>query len=231
MTLKTWIKEHAPEPVMERYYDVRLAGLPRHHRIIYRDTLLNPLNLYFLEELARRIRQHDIPGDFVECGVYRGGSAGLLGFEAIRSPMRKLWLFDAFAGMPEAGELDDHLSHEIVGQYVGSERQTRRILKRIGVPNDRFELISGWFEDTLPQLNKPAVSLLHVDCDFYDPVKLVLEQFWPHVSLGGYVVLNDYGAFAGCRAATDEFLAVAAPGIEPTFIDRAAVYLEKPVAI
>jgi O-methyltransferase len=226
--MKDFAKRHMPERLLERYYDFRLMGLPRHHRVVRPHTLLTPINLLFLEELARRIREQGVPGDFVECGVYQGGSAGILGFEVRRSPGRRLWLFDSFAGMPDASEHDDDLSHRIAGQYVGSERQTRRILERIGVAEDRYEIVAGWLEDTLPGLAKPEIALLHVDCDFYDPVRLCLEQLYPHVSRGGYVVLNDYGAFEGCRRATDEYLARQAVVLKPTFIDRAAVYLQKP---
>ena len=59
------------------------------------------------------------------------------------------------------------------------------------------------------------MSLLHVDCDFYNPVKLTLETFYPHMEPNGFVILNDYGGFAGCRAATDEFLGSRGPEISP----------------
>lgn len=121
-------------------------------------------------------------------------------------------------------------SHQIATGYVGSEANTRRIMRRLGVPEDRYRIVVGWLEDTLPGLDKPPVALLHVDTDFYDPVKLSLEQFYPHVSPGGYVVLNDYGVFAGCRRATDEFLAEHEPGVEVVAIDPVASYFRKPPA-
>ncbi len=207
---------------------MRLAGLPRRHRLVYPYTLVNPIQILFLEELCRRIREAGIAGDFVECGVYKGGSAGVLGFQAIQSPSRRLWLFDSFAGMPEPGEKDDAAARQIAGGYVGSERNTRRILRRLGVPEERYRLVVGRLEDTLPALDKPPVALLHVDCDFYDPVKLSLEQLYRHVTPGGYVVLNDYGVFGGCRRATDEFLAEREPGTEPIPIDAIASYFQKP---
>jgi O-methyltransferase len=153
--------------------------------------------MLYLEELCRRVGEEGISGDFVECGVYRGGSAGILGLEAMRSPDRRLWLFDAFAGMPEPSDRDDEGAATIAGGFVGSEADTHRILERLGVQKDRYTLVVGWLEDTLPGLEKPEVALLHVDTDFHDPAKLALEQFYPHVSPGGYVVLNDYGRSRG----------------------------------
>jgi O-methyltransferase len=180
-----------------------------------------------MEELCRRVGDERIPGDLVECGVYRGGSAGILGLEAMRSD-RRLWLFDAFAGMPAAGERDDPGAETIATGFVGSEGDTHRVLERLGVPPDRYTLVVGWLEETLPKLEKPPVALLHIDTDFHDPVKVALEQFYPHVSPGGYVVLNDYGAFEGCRLATDEFLAEHEPGAELIPMDPIAAYFRKP---
>jgi O-methyltransferase len=181
-----------------------------------------------MDELCRRVGEEGIRGDFVECGVYRGGSAGILGLEATRSPDRHLWLFDAFAGMPAPGERDDSAAETIATGFVGSEADTRRVLERLGIPPDRYTLVVGWLEETLPELEKPPVALLHIDTDFHDPVKIALEQFYPHVSPGGYVVLNDYGAFEGCRLATDGFLAEHEPGAELIPMDPIAAYFRKP---
>lgn len=165
-----------------------------------------------------------MPGDIVE-----GASAGILGLQALEPPDRRLWLFDAFSGMPAPGEKDDAAAREIIGGYVGSEANTHRILGRLGVPQDRYQLIAGWLADTLPSFSKPPIALLHIDTDFYDPVRLSLDQLYPHVSPGGYVVLNDYGVFEGCRRATDEFFAIHEPGVEVIPIDAIASYVRKPV--
>jgi O-methyltransferase len=190
--------------------------------------MLSCINLFFLQELARRSDALELRGDFVECGVYRGGSAGVLGYQAMRSPAnRRLRLYDAFAGMPAASKRDDDYSRSLQGQFVGSEAQTRRILHRLGVAESRYEIVRGWFEDTLPRAEPRPVSLLHVDCDFYDPVKLTLETFYPLVERNGFIVLNDYGAFAGCRAAADEFLDKTGAQGSLNQIDQDAYYFQK----
>jgi O-methyltransferase len=218
----------APRRLRELWHRARYAGLPPHLRLIRQYSLLSTFHLLYLEELCRRVGEEGIPGDLVECGVYRGGSAGILGREAMRSPTRRLWLFDAFAGMPAPSEHDDAGAHAIARGFVGSEDDTRYVLDRLGIPPDRYTLVVGWLEDTLPGLDKPDVALLHVDTDFYKPVKLALEQFYPHVSPGGYVVLNDYGAFEGARRATDEFLAEHEPGAQLVQMDPIASYFRKP---
>jgi O-methyltransferase len=164
----------------------------------------------------------------VECGVYRGGSAGVLGHGLTQSSLpRKLWLYDSFEGMPKASDKDDAYSHQIEAQFVGSEEQTRRILSKLNVEKDRFTIVRGRFEQTFSSVKASPVALLHVDCDFYEPVKLTLETFYPHVVPGGFVIFNDYGSFQGCRTAADEF--IAANGIKSPLIqiDQDAYYFQK----
>ena len=195
-----------------------------------RNSLLTPLNLYFLNELMQRVGRLGIQGDIVECGVYKGGSAAVLGWSMMRleGAPRRLWLFDSFAGMPPAGDEDGDFSHTLEGAYVGSEQRTRDLLARVEVPSDRYEIATGLFEDTFPAIETPPTALLHVDCDFYEPVKLTLEKFYPRLAPGGFVVLNDYGIYKGARQATDEFLAAAGLDVEPVAIDPTASFFQKP---
>lgn len=207
---------------------VRYSGLPEPIRTAKRLSMLSYLELFHLQELANRVDRADVGGDFVECGVYNGGSAALLGHQVQRSPLlRHLWLYDAFAGMPPAGTKDDDSSHDLAGQFVGSEAKARTAMRRLKVDPTRFTIVTGWFETTLPIAGPRSVALLHVDCDFYDPVRLVLETFYPCVVPGGYIVLNDYGAFQGCRLATDEFVAKRNDAGPLTQIDVDAYFLQK----
>lgn len=229
LSLRKLLRRVLPLPMVEIIDDLRYNGLPQPFRTVRPYTLLSNLNLFFLQELARRVDDFGVRGDFVECGVYKGGSAGVLGYEAMMSRFsRRLWLYDAFAGMPEAGEHDDDYSKSLQGKFVGSEVQTRRIMERLKIPPDRYKVIVGWFENTLPVAEKPPIALLHVDCDFYDSVKLVLKTFYPYVEPGGYVVLNDYGSFQGCRLATNHFIANHNIEVPLMQIDQDAYYFQKP---
>ena len=217
-----------PQPLLELAYTIRNLGFPEPFRTVRPYSLLSNLNLFFLQELSQRLEREDVPGDFVECGVYRGGSAGVLGYDAIRSRFqRKLWLYDSFAGMPEAIEKDDDYSRTLKGTCLGSENQTRRILRRLNVAEARYTIVAGLFEDTLPTAEKPKIALLHIDCDFYNPVKLSLETFYKSVQPGGYVVLNDYGHFQGSRLATDEFINNLNLKVHMVQIDKDAYFFQK----
>ena len=223
--LKNLARRTLPRPLVELAEGIRYAGLHKPFSVVRSYSLLSNLNLFFLQELARRVDREGIEGDFVECGVYRGGSAGVLG-HVLRSKLpRRLWLFDAFAGMPVATGEDDDYSHSIKGKFR-SEADTRRILERIGMPRNSYEVVRGWFNDTLARCECSRIALLHVDCDFYDPVKLVLETLYPAVEPGGYVILNDYGSFQGCCKATDDFLP-SAGSPQLIQIDQDAYYFRK----
>ena len=222
------IRRHVPPSVVERWHDrnLRSHGFPLSAVIPH--SLVDPMNLAFLGKLADRLNRTGVPGAFVESGVFRGGSAGVLAHQAMRTPDRHLWLFDAFAGMPAASAEDDDRAREIEGQFVGSEAQTRRILERVGMDPRRTHLEVGWFDDTYPGADTGRVALLHVDCDFYEPVKLTLETFWPRLTPGAYVVINDYGSYEGCRIATDEFLEALPEDIVPAALDLHVVFFAKP---
>jgi O-methyltransferase len=226
--LSAAIRRRLPPQVVERWHDRNLKAHGFPLSVVLPHSLVNAMNLTFLWHVAERLNVTGVAGAFVECGVYRGGSAGMLAHRAMQAPDRQLWLFDAFAGMPPASEQDDDRARDIEGQYVGSEAQTRRILERVGMDPGRTQLRVGWYDDTFPDADTGPIALLHVDCDFYDPVKLTLETFYPRLVPGGYVVINDYGSYEGCRAATDEFLAGLDEDVVPAALDLHVVFFQKP---
>lgn len=146
-----------------------------------------------------------VDGDFVECGVLDGGTAALLGFAA-RNDGRKIHLFDAWAGMPETVPQDGDGANKWVGDIVGSPRRVRAVLHKVGANPKNIVIHKGWFDDTLPVSGIQRIAFLHVDCDFYEPTKVVLETFVPLMVSGGWVQIDDYNSFEGCRVAVNEFL-------------------------
>ncbi|MBU6399514.1 MAG: class I SAM-dependent methyltransferase, partial [Verrucomicrobia bacterium] len=191
--LQRWLKQALPRGWVERLQDLRWAGLPVPFRVVRPHTMLSNLNLFFLLELAERLDRWRVEGDYVECGVYRGGSAGVLGYQLRRSPLpRSLWLYDTFTGTPAASAHDDEFLHAMAGRMVGSEAQTRRILERLGVVEGRVRIVRGLIEETLGEAAPARVALLHVDCNLFRPVLASLEVLYPRMAPGGLVVLNDY---------------------------------------
>lgn len=158
-----------------------------------------------------------IEGDFVECGVLDGGTSALMAYAA-RDDDRKVHLFDAWVGMPEISLEDGVGSQKWVGDIVGSPKRVRRILTKVGARSENILIHRGWFADTLPVSDIEKIAFLHIDCDFYEPTKLVLNTLVPRIVAGGWVQIDDYTSFEGCRVAVNEFIS-ANPWIELTVED------------
>jgi O-methyltransferase len=174
-----------------------------------------------LVELARQawaILAFEIPGNFVECGVWRGGASFLMA-EVLRQAGardRRVWLFDSFEGLPPPEEIDgatamaypqnsaDPWYHDNCRVSLAEVQRNATALGLTGYT----ELVKGWFEDTLPANRQRIgpIALLRIDGDWYSSVRCCLENLYDQVVEGGLVVLDDYYAWDGCAIAVHEFL-------------------------
>lgn len=186
-------------------------------------------NLY---ELVSVLERRQIPGALVECGAYNAGSAGLLG-RAARTEARHLWVFDSWEGMPEPSLVDGTVDGVPLrkGMSRGREDIVRRLLfDRLRLPRDTTHLVRGWFADSLraSRTEIGTIALLHLDCDFYEPVKCCLEELYDSVAAGGVVVVDDYGCYIGAKLALDQFIAGRRLSAELCLVPRcSAVYFWK----
>jgi O-methyltransferase len=181
-----------------------------------------------LRRMARVCDDERVPGDFVDCGCFNGGSSVMMSSGA---PAREVWAFDSFEGLPEAGPRDPDRAGELVGQLVASEQKVREAFTRFASP-ERLHVVKGWFKESFPEA-APAVAqvaILHADGDWYESVKLTLETFEPKVSPGGFVVIDDYGHWEGAKEAALGYRAergITAPLVE---VDYTATFWRKPVS-
>jgi asparagine synthase (glutamine-hydrolysing) len=72
--------------------------------------------------------------------------------------------------------------------------------------SNKISLVKGLFENTLRFGECDRIAFAHIDCDWYDPVRLCLEKISPALNVGGYIILDDYLDYGGCKKAVDEFL-------------------------
>lgn len=193
------------------------------------DSQLDIYGLEQLHRLARAVDQEGVAGDIVECGVYQGGSAALLGYALRRmSGLRHLWLFDSFQGLPSPTTVDGLRAQDRKGTLAGEEARVRQLLHKVRAPADRVHIVPGWFHETFPGTGVDQVALLHIDADWYESVKLCLEHFYDRLEPGGVVVLDDYGVWPGCEAAFQDFLRERALKLELTREGRLPPYFRKP---
>lgn len=166
--------------------------------------------LTHLAQLAEeQAAKHD--GDFVECGVYKGGTALILA-QALKagSSKHRVHLLDAWQGMPPPGKEDAGTSIPEKFFADSSEKEVKKLLRSSGL-HRYCKTHKGWFKDTLPKIAGPF-SLVHIDCDLFAPVLECLSYCMPRMSPTGVIVVDDYGEpecrrFPGVKKAIDICLA------------------------
>jgi O-methyltransferase len=157
-------------------------------------TLVDIYRLYELYVLAGATNMAD--GDILEVGVWRGGSAAILGASSKYDPTAKLFLADTFTGVPKTSS--NHNTLYRGGEHAdASIRDVETILQECGI--DNFEILQGIFpRETSVRVARNFFRLVHIDVDSYESASEVFNWVWPRVCVGGVVVFDDYG-FWGCE--------------------------------
>jgi len=213
----------------------RAAAIPRDMEMDFVDiharaqafTMTSVERMYALYQAVRYVCRHQIPGDFVECGVWRGGSCMLMALtlQALGERGRKIHLYDTFAGMTRPGEHDIRYRDqgEQVTRWEAGAREgynewclapldeVRRNVLATGYPEDSLVFVAGEIESTLPATAPAAIALLRLDTDWYASTRHELEHLYPLLAPGGALIIDDYGSFEGARKAVDEYFE-AGPG-------------------
>jgi O-methyltransferase len=184
-------------------------------------TMTSPERVAALCAAVRYISRHEVPGDLVECGVWRGGSM----LAAARTLLeqgdyeRTLWLYDTFAGMSEPTEVDrrDNDGTSAADLLASHDRTTdlwaispldevKRVMAQCAYPVDRIRYVQGNVEDTIPAEAPQRIAVLRLDTDWYESTHHELVHLLPRVSPGGVLIVDDYGFWQGARRAVDEYL-------------------------
>jgi hypothetical protein len=185
-------------------------------------TMTSPECVYMCARATEHVVRHGIPGDVVECGVWRGGSMMAIALTLLRlgDRSRELYLFDTFEGMPPATDRDvDHTGRAGASRArAGAGREgrpwlyasldeVRRAVLSTGYDPARVHFVKGRVEDTLPASAPEQISLLRLDTDWYESTRHELQHLYPRLTRRGVLIIDDYGHWQGARQATDEYLA------------------------
>ena len=170
----------------------------------------------------RHIALNRVPGDFVECGVWRGGSTMIAMLSCLHFHLddRVFWLFDTFAGMTEPGGVDVDVDGNSAAQLLAASEdeqavapiwatagldEVRANIAGTGYPAERIHFIIGDIRSTAAATVTGPLALLRLDTDFYDSTKAELEALYPRLVAGGVLLVDDYGHWQGARLAVDEY--------------------------
>ncbi len=178
-------------------------------------TLLSEARLFSLYSLAKLVYLEDIPGNFVECGSYKGGSSALLAVVIQRYSLRPRLLYacDTFEGMPEPSEFDRHngiaanLTDFGVGTLKAPTSENLDSICQFLKVKDIVVPVKGLFAKTLSQykLEIGSIALLHADGDWYESTMDIFNTLYESVVPNGMIQVDDYGHWEGCKKAVNEF--------------------------
>lgn len=214
LELKVAIKGKAPDVLHAQVWESVRAH-----------TMTDSARVDAVYEAARQVARGGIPGDLVECGVYRGGCsmAMAMALRSIGATDRTIWLYDTFSGMTRPTELDvrlhdgesalprfeDSATGENSAEWCAADLTTvRSAMRSTEYPEERIRYVVGPVEETLRTSNIPErIALLRLDTDWYESTRVELEVLLPRLSPGGVLIIDDYNHWAGSRRAVDDYFA------------------------
>jgi O-methyltransferase len=207
-------------------------------------TATGPERVASLAAAVRYLVRACIPGAFVECGTWRGGSMMAVAYTLaeLGEKERELYLYDTFEGMPPPGPHDiDHAGRSADAAFQqrqdGDDRAdwyaaplatVRRNMARTGYPERRIHFVQGRVEETVPGTAPESIALLRLDTDWYESTKHELVHLFPRLVSGGVLIIDDYGHWQGCRKAADEYFAEHGVHLLLHRVDYTAVIAVKP---
>jgi O-methyltransferase len=205
----------------------------RHYESCRPYTMTSLARMYGLYTAVRYAVEEQVPGDIVECGVWRGGSSMLAALTLLSygEQTRSLFLYDTFAGMVEPTAVDGEmarrgwiasLARDDSGWCFSPLDEVRRNMLTTGLSADRVKFVQGKVEDTIPATSPAQISVLRLDTDWYESTKHELEHLYPLLAPGGVLILDDYGFWEGARRAVDEYFGEHPPRPLLTRLDSCA---------
>lgn len=191
-------------------------------------TMTSRLRGFALMASVRYVVENGVPGDFVECGVWRGGSAMLMAqtLASLGVFDRRIWLYDTFAGMtPPSTEDVEGPTGRSASQLLeatpladgnnvwclAGRADVEANLALTDYPMHMFTLVEGDVCQTLQETAPSNIALLRLDTDWYKSTRAELELLYPRLSLHGVCMIDDYGHWEGARKAVDEYFAAHGP--------------------
>lgn len=234
MTTSSTFAEHAPVEATASYLDlmkrcllnwlyadaedtlVRANGNLAQARLQGRDwpamahTMIGLPRLENIQQCCETILNENVPGDFLEAGVWRGGACIIMRaiLHAHQIKDRTVWAADSFAGLPPPDTQryphDTGLNLHQFPQLAISLEEVQRHFARYGLLDEQVKFLKGWFRDTLPTAPVKQLALLRADGDMYESTTDILTNLYPKVVPGGYVIIDDY-QIPACRQAIEDY--------------------------
>ena len=165
-------------------------------------------NLRYLTECIIR---DNVPGDLIETGVWRGGACIFMRaiLKAYNDKTRKVWVADSFQGLPVPNiniyPADTDADFSGYKELAVSLEEVKSNFESYDLLDEQVMFLKGWFSETLPTAPIEKLAMLRLDGDMYESTMDGLKNLYHKVSIGGYVIVDDYHVVGACKLAVDEF--------------------------
>lgn len=212
---KDWMKKM--ENLIVEASDEEIGEFEKINKI----SLTSLPNKWSLIQSLKHVKNNNLPGDIVETGVFKGANLILINNFLKKFHIdKKIFAYDTYSGQSEPTDLDfdikgtsmkkkfsDYKKKNLAPVYCSLDDVKNNIEKYSQNDLDQLIFIKGKVEDTLvEEKNLPSkISLLRLDTDFYESVKISLEILYPRLVSGGVLIIDDYGHFKGAKIAVDNF--------------------------
>jgi O-methyltransferase len=215
-----YAKHNPREGLEDIFVDIEFMRI---YETVLMYTMTSPQRLYSLYKSVEYIIQNNIPGDFVECGVWRGGSSMTIALTLKKMNVsdRKIYMYDTYEGMSEPSENDSDIygnkadtmlntvqkidKEENIWCYA-SLGDVKQNIFSTGYPENNIVFVKGKVEDTIPGIIPSSIAILRLDTDWYESTLHELNHLYPLLVSRGVLIIDDYGHWEGARKAVDEYI-------------------------
>jgi O-methyltransferase len=196
------------------------------------ETMVGLKRLRNVRECVESVIAEGIAGDLIETGVWRGGVTiymrAILAAHGVKD--RVVWVADSFQGLPPpnvANPADMGSKLHTRNELAISVETVKENFRKYDLLDDQVRFLEGFFEDTLPNSPVGQLAVLRLDGDMYSSTMVALDSLYDKLSVGGYVIIDDFGAISACRKAVEDFRGRRNITDEVLRIDYTGVYWRK----
>jgi O-methyltransferase len=179
-------------------------------RPVYAQTMIGVERLANVRQCVEAVLRDGVPGDLIEAGAWRGGAGIMMRgvLAAYESADRTVWVADSFEGLPKP-DAERYPADASDVNYTAAElavplEEVQGNFERYGLLDDQVRFVKGWFRDTLPTLDEERWAVIRLDGDLYESTMDGLKSLYPRLSVGGYLIVDDFG-FDNCHAAVQDY--------------------------
>jgi hypothetical protein len=196
------------------------------------DTMIGLNRLNNIEYCIHQIIQNDVKGDLIETGVWRGGATILMRavLKELEINDRRVWVADSFQGLPKPSPgyaADRKNKLHALKILTATLEEVKNNFRKYNLLDEQVMFLEGWFKDTLPKAPIDKLALIRLDGDMYESTIQAIENLYPKLSTGGFIIVDDYNAFPYCKQAIEDYRANNAISNTIIEIDKEAIYWQK----